>query len=237
MPIESVGSDTFVNSPRDGVCFVDNTEGNWILANLGRDAVFNIATIGAFSSLVGSEMLQALMQERVIQVGFLTMGAIPVVGGAVSYLQCRQPNGDWDMACVYSSVVQVGSGLILMFPSAAPTLMNGVRTIINKIISRQKGTVGVEIDGAAAINAKSEAMNAARMTQAAEAPTPYPGCFLENTSIMLADGSYKNIQDILVGDEVMAFDTENNEPVTADVTATFIRDETKYLKIKYEAVE
>jgi hypothetical protein len=71
----------------------------------------------------------------------------------------------------------------------------------------------------------------------AQAETPKAGCFLENTSIILSDGSFKDIQDILVGDEVMAYDLINNKPVNATVSATFIRNETKYRVIQYEIIE
>jgi hypothetical protein len=62
---------------------------------------------------------------------------------------------------------------------------------------------------------------------------PTTGCFLENTSIMMEDGSLKDIQNIEVGDRVMAFDIENNQAVNSSVTAFFIRNETKYRIIEY----
>jgi hypothetical protein len=64
-----------------------------------------------------------------------------------------------------------------------------------------------------------------------------PGCFLANTTIMLANGTLVNIQDIKVGDEVMAYDINNNKPVNASVSATFIRNETKYRIINYEEIK
>jgi len=60
------------------------------------------------------------------------------------------------------------------------------------------------------------------------------GCFLANTKILMQDGSYKNIQDILVGDKITAFDIYNNKPTNAEVTTTFIRNATEYLIIEYE---
>jgi len=62
------------------------------------------------------------------------------------------------------------------------------------------------------------------------------GCFLADTQIMLADGSYKNIQDILIGDRVKAYDLFNNEPADADVTMTFVRKVNSYKIIEYEVM-
>ena len=60
-----------------------------------------------------------------------------------------------------------------------------------------------------------------------------PGCFLENTSVTLANGSLINIEDLKVGASVVAFDLENNKAVIANITATMIRDETNYRVIEY----
>ncbi len=60
------------------------------------------------------------------------------------------------------------------------------------------------------------------------------GCFLANTPIKMADGSYKNIQDILVGDNVFAFDINANIPTTSGVSITFVRPETRYRVVEYE---
>jgi len=59
------------------------------------------------------------------------------------------------------------------------------------------------------------------------------GCFLADTQITMADGTKKNIQDISVGDNVLAYDLENKKTVEADVTKTFIREATKYRIIEY----
>lgn len=62
------------------------------------------------------------------------------------------------------------------------------------------------------------------------------GCFLANTPIKMADGTYKNIQDIVVGEKVAAFDIANMQPSIAEVTTTFKRPVDKYLIIEYEDV-
>lgn len=50
----------------------------------------------------------------------------------------------------------------------------------------------------------------------------------------MADGSYKNIQDIVVGERVAAFDIANMQPASAEVTTTFKRPADKYLEMTYE---
>ena len=68
-------------------------------------------------------------------------------------------------------------------------------------------------------------------------PIKTEGSFLADTKIMMADGSYKNIQDILLGEEVMAYDIFNNKPEIAPVTYTFNYPEASYRIIEYEVVE
>jgi len=46
-------------------------------------------------------------------------------------------------------------------------------------------------------------------------------CFLAGTKVAMADGSYKNIEDIKIGDMVKAFDENTGEIVTAPVTEVF----------------
>jgi hypothetical protein len=48
----------------------------------------------------------------------------------------------------------------------------------------------------------------------------------------MADGNYKNIQDILVGEKVSAFDILNMKPATAEVTTTFKRPASGYLEVE-----
>jgi len=64
--------------------------------------------------------------------------------------------------------------------------------------------------------------------------TPTAGCFLENTSVFLSNGTTKFIENIEVGDKVVAFDLENNRAVNASITTTFVRNETQYLVIEYD---
>jgi len=66
------------------------------------------------------------------------------------------------------------------------------------------------------------------------ARTPAAGCFLENTSVTLADGSLINIEDLKEGQNVIAYDLEKEEAVNATITKTFIRNETKFRIVEYE---
>ncbi len=64
-----------------------------------------------------------------------------------------------------------------------------------------------------------------------------PGCFLAGTKVLMADWTYKNIEDVVVGEKVIAYDIEGEEPVEATVETTFVRDAEEYLIIKYEVIE
>ncbi len=72
----------------------------------------------------------------------------------------------------------------------------------------------------------------------AHAPTTrQPGCFLNDTEVWMADNTSKLISELKEGDEVLAFDLESNEPIKANLTTFFVRNETSYLIIKYHEVE
>ena len=60
-------------------------------------------------------------------------------------------------------------------------------------------------------------------------PSPPPviieeGCFLAGTKILMADESYKNIEDVAVGDRVMSFDETAVELKPGIVTETFVHE-------------
>ena len=57
-------------------------------------------------------------------------------------------------------------------------------------------------------------------------PKPPPTCFLAGTKIALADCTEKNIEDIKVGDEVKAFDTDKNEVIDSIVSNVFVHPNT-----------
>lgn len=58
------------------------------------------------------------------------------------------------------------------------------------------------------------------------------GCFTKDTPVLMADGTAKPIQDVVAGDEVMAFnaDTGANEPAT--VTRTFTHEDVETLVVR-----
>jgi len=63
------------------------------------------------------------------------------------------------------------------------------------------------------------------------------GCFLAGTKILLGDGSYKNIEDVQVDDQVVAFNLEESRPVNSSVLNTFVRNASEYYIIQYEVIE
>ncbi len=62
------------------------------------------------------------------------------------------------------------------------------------------------------------------------------GCFLADTKIRMADGFYKSIQNIFIGERVAAYDIFNKKPEEAEVTMVFARPETRYRIIEYEII-
>ena len=63
------------------------------------------------------------------------------------------------------------------------------------------------------------------------------GCFLAGTRIMLSDGSYKNIEDMKIGDSVKSYDLSKKIIVDSNVTMTFVRNSSSYRIIEYEIEE
>ncbi|MEU8852691.1 polymorphic toxin-type HINT domain-containing protein [Streptomyces sp. NPDC048564] len=53
-------------------------------------------------------------------------------------------------------------------------------------------------------------------------------CFLAGTGVLMADGSTKNIEDIELGDKVVATDPESGETSEREVTATIVTDDDKH---------
>lgn len=82
----------------------------------------------------------------------------------------------------------------------------------------------------------NQAAKASR-TQPENPITKVEGCFLNETYVLMADGTTKNIADIKIGEEVVAFDLETNQAVNATITYTFAREETKYRIIIYEEIK
>jgi len=81
---------------------------------------------------------------------------------------------------------------------------------------------------------RTDANVRAEVVEVKTAATPKTGCFLENTSVTLADGSLANIEDLQAGKSVVAYDLEKEESVIAKITKFFIRNETKYRVVEYE---
>ncbi|MGW2229896.1 polymorphic toxin-type HINT domain-containing protein [Streptomyces formicae] len=52
-------------------------------------------------------------------------------------------------------------------------------------------------------------------------------CFLAGTGVLMADGSSKNIEDVELGDKVLATDPETGETRESEVTATIVTDDDK----------
>lgn len=60
------------------------------------------------------------------------------------------------------------------------------------------------------------------------------GCFTEGHLIEMADGSYRDISEIKVGDEVACINLENHQKTRSKVTSTFTKTVNQTLRIKTE---
>lgn len=148
-----------------------------------------------------------------------------VMDGKAKIIDWQNP--DWKIYPITVKAITLGVSMFAMSRTA----------IANQPIKHIKKQIGVEMKGIGA-RIKSVANGAInRVKSIVKMANARHGCFLEDTKILLEDGTYKNIQDIQEGDQVMAYDLETQEPVSAEVTTTFVRDETDYRIIEYEVIE
>lgn len=63
------------------------------------------------------------------------------------------------------------------------------------------------------------------------------GCFAEDTAVLMADGTSRAIQDVAVGDEVMAFNAETGTNEAAKVSRTFVHEDVETLVVRTEQGE
>lgn len=78
------------------------------------------------------------------------------------------------------------------------------------------------------------AINAVGMSSALTSTNyAYNGCFIADTNVTMADGSFKKIVDVKIGDKVLSYD--NNRIIASTVTATFtyenMAEDNHYLRI------
>ena len=57
------------------------------------------------------------------------------------------------------------------------------------------------------------------------------GCFVAGTKVLMADNSYKNIEDITVGDKVACYNEEEQKNDISEVTQTFINAHTSFVTL------
>ena len=61
------------------------------------------------------------------------------------------------------------------------------------------------------------------------------GCFMKDTPVLMSDGNYQNIQDIIVGDTVMSYDENQQTFIKQPVTSAGPTGETKqWIKLEFE---
>ncbi len=52
-----------------------------------------------------------------------------------------------------------------------------------------------------------------------------PGCFLSGTKVLMADGSYKNIEQVKGGEWIVSYDTENNLKTISKVAHSLVHED------------
>ncbi|MFI1482846.1 polymorphic toxin-type HINT domain-containing protein [Streptomyces sp. NPDC020747] len=72
-----------------------------------------------------------------------------------------------------------------------------------------------------------KALKLVKKTEKAADGVPGCKCFLAGTGVLMADGSTKNIEDIELGDKVLATDPETGKTSEREVTATIVTDDDK----------
>jgi hypothetical protein len=124
------------------------------------------------------------------------------------------------------------SGGLTALPAVRISLRNTARVL--KINAAGKGNLLGKMSSDGTLRFASQPL-AKGIKKDADSPNA-GGCFLNSTKILMADGSLKSIEDIFVGEKVVAYDLENEKPVNASVTQTFIRNENKFRRITYEQI-
>jgi hypothetical protein len=229
--------DFYLNTGMENLAY--GTDSAWyeqILKDENRDAVcyeypsYRDATIqaGMMAGMIAVSFipgLNVIMNLKTVQ-ALLTIQDAATMGDCVGYA------GKVDKLCVWTKISSMGLSLFTF----------GVQHVAShKPTETSSRFYKVVYNGATKqITLKSSKpvpRNLAAPDDVGVVTTPKQGCFLENTSVMLENGSYIAIQNLKEGDRIMGFDLENNKAVGADVTAFFIRNETRYRIIEYEAVE
>jgi hypothetical protein len=172
-------------------------------------------------------------------VGIAAAAMSPILAGGLAIYGAGMAAYDISTCIGAASVRLEGTGFWKWSDEQAPVYncINGVGNLAIAGLGYKLAKAKVTPRSVKEVGKTPGTLETAGETKVAKTTPAVAGCFLANTSITLADGSIVPIQNIKSGDEVLAYDIYNKNPVNATVTATFIRNETDYLIIKYEAVD
>ncbi|MBI5200375.1 MAG: hypothetical protein HY925_02210 [Elusimicrobia bacterium] len=124
-----------------------------------------------------------------------------------------------------ASQVYIGSNITLTWSSTDATTLesNFGETALNGSKSQYLGSLGAHTF---TVTAKSDCGDASTMSRTVTVvnpppppppPPPYHRCFVAGTQISMADGTYKNVEDVKPGDKVFSSD-ENGKKIISTVT-------------------
>lgn len=212
-----------------------------IRSSLGLKGVFSeTAAFYRSSSYAVAEMTAG---QRTLLTSMRFAGKVVTTSGTL-YMITQTP----DTAIRLTNLVNSGSydgdlwtalddaGVVSLFAAYNPVLRVYSAALVFSSISSKASAAGKSLSGTfVKVKDKMRQVWAKPTTEAiADAKIiNVPGCFLENTSVTLANGSLINIEDLKVGASVVAFDLETNKSVVANITATMVRDENNYRVVEY----
>ncbi len=125
-----------------------------------------------------------------------------------------------------ASQMYIGSHVTLTWSSTNATTLesNFGESGLNGSKSQYLGSLGAQTF---TVTAKSDCGDASTMSRTITVvnpppppppPPPYHRCFVAGTQISMADGTYKNVEDVKAGDEVWSFDEATGKKVKSKVT-------------------
>lgn len=241
--IEKMTDDlVFKQKNKDLICYTEPPYREFA-STTGIMIGMTVVSFGATAGLGSSALL-----VRVASRGLLTgMNVIGVIGDAYDFTilssQIGEIAGELDAGESWNNVMRkhwlpVTTSVLSLAPytkMAVAGREGKIANFLNSKVKLRKSLKFIQLEPPAP--SRFAAMRAEQLAHPEIVkPGVAGGCFLENTSIVLANGSTKDIEDIKVGDEVLAFDLDKNVSVNTSVTAFFIRNETRYRVIEYEII-
>ncbi len=155
-------------------------------------------------------------------VGLALAGGALSMGMSVAQQKATNGSVDWGQAGldgVMGMVPIPGAG------AASALVKSGVKTVGKTALGNSVKTAGRDVMSAA----KNFAKKPCATTTGAKS------CFVAGTHVLLADGASKLIEDIAIGDEVIAADPETGETHAREVVDTYVSEEVETWNVSTSA--